>query len=321
MSKKLWQVLGSAVALLFWLVVSAPAQAQPSNDDFVNARALRHNGSSAYMTSGYRFGYTSSATDEDGEPYHYGRDWGGKSVWYYWVAPASGVATFSTAGSQFDTLLAAYTGSSLRSLARVASNDDSIGLASQIRFSAVAGRGYYLVVDGHNSTNISSRAASGYYRLNVSAPSATTPPVTSRPFNDNFASAWALRAASGAYATSGYVRHTNLNATREYGEPLHAGASGGKSVWYVWVAPSNGTLTLSTAGSTFDTVLGVYSGTSVRTITTLASNDDYGSGNTSRVALRVTAGRAYRIAVGSFGSSAGIFYLRLGFVPGSNPGA
>jgi hypothetical protein len=32
----------------------------------------------------------------------------------------------------------------------------------------------------------------------------------------------------------------NLNATREIGEPLHAGKPGGRSVWYTWLAPITG---------------------------------------------------------------------------------
>ena len=35
---------------------------------------------------------------------------GGASVWVKWVAPTTGLETFSTAGSSFDTLLAIYTG-------------------------------------------------------------------------------------------------------------------------------------------------------------------------------------------------------------------
>jgi hypothetical protein len=40
-------------------------------------------------------------------------------------------------------------------------------------------------------------------------------------------------------------------------EPDHDGNPGGKSVWWTWVAPANGLVTVSTQGSTFDTVLAV----------------------------------------------------------------
>ncbi|MDZ4132050.1 MAG: matrixin family metalloprotease, partial [Dethiobacteria bacterium] len=96
--------------------------------------------------------------------------------------------------------------------------------------------------------------------------SATTSTVT----NDNFTSRTAI---SG---TSGQATGSNINCTKEPGEPNHAGNSGGQSVWWEWVAPASGLVEISTAGSNFDTLLGVYSGTSVSGLTAVASNDDYG---------------------------------------------
>ncbi|WP_374591186.1 S8 family serine peptidase [Aquabacterium sp.] len=125
------------------------------------------------------------------------------------------------------------------------------------------------------------------------------------PANDAFASATALSGLSvgGSIAASGW----NYNATSESGEPLHAGVAGGHSVWWSWTAPADGVLTVSTGGSDFDTLLGVYSGTSVSALTTLASNDDAGAGTTSSVTLAVTSGQTYRIAVdGKNGALGGV---------------
>ena len=63
--------------------------------------------------------------------------------------------------------------------------------------------------------------------------------------------------------TSATATGTNVGATKQAGEPNHAGNAGGASVWYKWTAPVTGTATVSTAGSNFDTLLGVYKGTSV----------------------------------------------------------
>jgi len=98
------------------------------------------------------FGATNNllATREDtaGEPRHVGKR-GGRSLWLTWRAPASGVATFSTTGSSFDTLLAIYGGTSLASLQPVASDEDSGGfLTSIVRFNAIAGTDYSIAVDG-----------------------------------------------------------------------------------------------------------------------------------------------------------------------------
>jgi hypothetical protein len=61
--------------------------------------------------------------------------------------------TLSTQGSNFDTLLGVYTGSSVGALSLVVSNDDSqIGrtYTSLVSFNAVAGTTYRFVVDGYN---------------------------------------------------------------------------------------------------------------------------------------------------------------------------
>ena len=50
---------------------------------------------------------------------------------------------------------------------------------------------------------------------------------------------------------------TNVGATKETGEPDHAGNVGGASVWCRWVAPADGTVTFDTFGSNYDTLLAV----------------------------------------------------------------
>ena len=120
-------------------------------------------------------------------------------------------------------------------------------------------------------------------RLLFSAP--ITPPA-----NDQFASATGFDVTS-ATALAG----SNVDATIEPGEPTHGPVSGGTSVWWSFVAPDYGTVTLSTEGSTFDTMLAVYSGAAVNTLVPLASND--GAGNGSTVLVRVEAGRTYHVAV------------------------
>ncbi len=98
------------------------------------------------------------ASKEAGEPRHAGR-FGGRSVWYQWQAPASGIARFSTVGSTFDTLLAVYTGPSVADLREIASDDDRAGsLGSEVRFNAASNTTYSIAIDGFN-------AASGHFAL------------------------------------------------------------------------------------------------------------------------------------------------------------
>src|SRR5215468_2610932 len=90
----------------------------------------------------------------------------------------------------------------------------------------------------------------------------------SQPANDDFANAWLL--VGKAASTNG-----NSNAgTKETGEPNHAGLVGGRSVWFNWVAPTNGATRLDTSGSAFNTLLGVYAGSAVGSLTLVASNDN-----------------------------------------------
>jgi hypothetical protein len=79
------------------------------------------------------------------------------------------------------------------------------------------------------------------------------------PQNDFFADAVSIQVGS--------TRHgSNLCATKEDGEPHHAGRkinkhglnAGGKSVWWKFTAPENGRYSVSTVGSKFDTTLGIY---------------------------------------------------------------
>ena len=130
--------------------------------------------------------------------------------------------------------------------------------------------------------------------------------TSSAPANDYFASRIVL---SGSSLTTG---GTNAKATREAGEPRHAGNAGGRSVWWTWTAPASGTATIDTAGSNFDTLLAVYNGTSVSALTAVAANDDAGGGTlSSKVTFSAVAGRQYQIAVDGYGGASGSIALRL----------
>ena len=93
-------------------------------------------------------------------------------------------------------------------------------------------------------------------------------PAPCTPVNDNFANAINISATpfSASQATD--------CATKEAGEPNHAGNAGGFSIWYKWTPTSNHTAVITTKGSDFDTTLGVYTGNSVSSLNLVASNDD-----------------------------------------------
>jgi hypothetical protein len=121
-------------------------------------------------------------------------------------------------------------------------------------------------------------------------------------YNDLFA------AAQPIVALSGRVSGSTAGASREYGEPRHAGQDGGRSVWFTWVAPANGTAAFDTLGSSFDTLLAVYTGTAVSALHQVAANDNYG-GTASRVSFYAVAGTTYRIAVDGKKGAYGAYVL------------
>ena len=157
----------------------------------------------------------------------------------------------------------------------------------------------------------------GWNFVNNTAPPPPPPP----PGNDNFANAQIISGCSGS------VSGTNLNATRETGEPNHSPDAGGgaRSVWYQWQAPSSGSVTVTTAGSGFDTVLAVYTGTAVNALggTLVANNDDIPDVagrphvTTSSVTFAANAGTTYRIALDGYdngGSGGDVGTIKLNWI-------
>ena len=335
------------------------------SDDFENALVI--SGSSGSLEDSNRF-----ATREEAEPQHAGNT-GGRSLWYSWSSPGAGTWTFSTEGSDFDTILAIYTGDGLGNLASIAQDDDSgPDLTSSATFSAETGIEYRIAVDGaggHSGdfflnwsfspeipeiadidpaqgsvgesivitgtrlgsvtdVTFNGLSAESYVIDSDSQITATVPTgavagpvelvtqsgvVTSdseftvvlRPDNDEFTNAETLDAS--AILISGETK----DATKETDEPDHAGNVGGKSVWYDWTSPDQGTWTVDTSGSDFDTLLAVYTGTSVADLTAAASDDDSGNGFTSKVTFAAERDTIYYIAVDGFDGDEGSLLLRI----------
>ena len=128
--------------------------------------------------------------------------------------------------------------------------------------------------------------STGTYSISLSAPPAA---------NDQFADAQNLGGSSTL------VEGTNVGASKETGEPNHAGNAGGASVWYRWSPSTSGQVTIHTGLSSFDTLLAVYTGSTVSSLTLVASNDDDG-GLQSRVIFNAIAGMTYLIAVDGYQS-------------------
>jgi hypothetical protein len=111
----------------------------------------------------------------------------------------------------------------------------------------------------------------------------------------------------------------NLTGSGELSEPRHAGKRGGKALWMTWKAPASGVVTFSTVGSTFDTLLAVYTGTAVNSLTEMASDEDRGGFLTSELEFNAIAGAEYQIAVDGFAGASGVVVLSWDLVADALP--
>jgi redox-sensitive bicupin YhaK (pirin superfamily) len=143
--------------------------------------------------------------------------------------------------------------------------------------------------------------------------------INAAPANDMFANASTISTTGG---DAGSVTGTTAQATREAGEPtplsVSVWGSTGKSIWYSWTAPVTGPVTLTTQGSSYDTMLALYSGSSLTGLTSLGANDDVAAGTVwSSVTANVTAGTTYRIVVDGWNNRSGSVKLNWSVTPGA----
>lgn len=132
------------------------------------------------------------------------------------------------------------------------------------------------------------------------------PPAHAAPEeNDNFANAIVVTGESGTIAGN------NTDATLEGGEskcPMPSETTQVNTLWYSWTTPETGRYTFDTlvdAGENAgDTVLGVYTGSSVSALTRIVCNDNYREdgyrGLGSKVEFEAVKDEVFRIQVGAY---------------------
>ena len=265
----------------------------PQNDDFANANELF----AGLPTYGSAF--TKLATAETGEPDHAGQD-PSHSVWFSWTAGSSDPIAIETCtrSGDLDTALGVYTGTELTSLSEVASGDDGQSKKgcdptdSVVEFTPVAGTTYMIAVDGKGGSV-------GSFQLIVEG-------IAS---HDDFSQALTL--GGRLPVTWGMV--SNRFATKQVGEPEHAGDAGGSSVWFKWTAPHSGMVSVDTCEAGFDTLLAVYTGGTLGALSPIAGNDDGGGSCSpgSKLSFDAVANATYRIAMDGKGGAQGISALHI----------
>ena len=208
-TRKRLDVLGSLVAA-----------AAPTPDNFADAKV---------MAGAVAFGEASNfaATKEPNEPNHAGVA-GGASLWFKWTPAYSGTAKISTVGTNFDHVIAVYTGTSVGSLTQIAAQRPPIPptpmpMPATVSFNVTTGTTFLIAVDGQPINTLLQR---GTTRLTINGP----------PANDLFIDAIPL-----VFNTP--VTGQNVGASKEAGETDHCGNDGGASVWYVWQSTVTQTVT------------------------------------------------------------------------------
>ncbi|HWQ92614.1 MAG TPA: Ig-like domain-containing protein [Clostridia bacterium] len=148
------------------------------------------------------------------------------------------------------------------------------------------------VASGHHSIGVSAtdnHGATTFSNLNIVV----------RPPNDNFEARLPLSGTSLTLCTGNHA------ATRQPGEPDHAGESGGASLWWTWTAPTNGWVTFScwitNEWGWYDgaPLLAVYTGSSVSTLVAIASNAPSMMAIPAQVSFHAAAGMSYAVAIDS----------------------
>jgi hypothetical protein len=137
----------------------------------------------------------------------------------------------------------------------------------------------------------------------VSQPAIVTPEIVTFSASSNVESAYVLPQTNWFVFTC-----SNTNAGKESGTPtIISNVLGGNEIWFSWTAPSvrglGGIVTFSTLGSSFDTILGAYTGTSpsnLKQVPTVINDDDAAGYLNSQITFYALAGTNYLIAVDGF---------------------
>lgn len=251
----------------------------PANNSFATATVL--SGTNAEVIAS-----NSLATSEPGEPLGIAGN-AGNSIWFSWTAPSSGTFNVDSQRSDYDNILAVYTGSAVNSLTRIDYATDTFGSAAgqafgggRVNFKATAGTTYRIQLQG---AVVNSLAEFGVCRLLLQ-------PVTP-PSNDDFANATVL--TGSAPSGVGWATY----ATREAGEPV-AGTDASKSLWWNWTAPSTGVLAVAMV----EGVVEPFTGSSPAALTLLPTDPRSGTRNTLGAVTffyQVNAGTVIRLRGGN----------------------
>jgi hypothetical protein len=209
------------------------------------------------------------------------------NIWYCYTPSCTGEVIVSLAGSSFDTMLAVYDGCKCYPALNdmIECNDDTENSRqSEIIFDAIAGNHYLIEVGGY-------ALEAGEGLLTVSC-EGITPPSS----NDDCEDAKAV----------GDVKNLPFDTTDATFDGLGLCMTS-PNIWYCYTATCTGDVTVSLAGSSYDTMLAVYDGCECypKLDDLIECNDDAEGGYHSVITFAAIAGKQYLIEVGGYASETG----------------
>jgi hypothetical protein len=141
--------------------------------------------------------------------------------------------------------------------------------------------------------------------------------LRAEPFAGHVPPGSGMAATGGAEAPvvhgySGAHLFSTFGAIKEEGEPDHCGITGGASYWFSYTPPASGQLFLNTDGSSYDTVLAVYTttGPTYADLVSVACDNNSGTnGVTSSLNFPASGGVDYYIVIDGVGAATGTVRL------------
>ena len=298
-----------------------------------------------------------------------------KSIWYAFTPPSSGTVTAYTLGSNYDTILSAYTGTCMALVPVVnACNDDAFGtVQSRLPITVAGGTTYFFMVSattgsaGSAHFSLTFDLAPGPTLTFTRTPTITTTPtptrtstqtsvITGTPTPTRTVTPTSTRTFTlvpGAtntptftvpsaptntptqtpttvggvpndacgnatnIASAPYTNNTSVStATMDASDPLPGCGNNSelKTVWYRFTAPSAGTILANTFGSSYDTILSVFTGAcGAFTAVSGGCSDDAPGSAQSQVSFAATGGTTYFFMVSSYSGNGGNLVFSLTF--------
>ena len=265
----------------------------PSNDNFDDSILVDLSTGSAFVNYD-----TSFSTGEASEPLHGVGLEPIESIWYSVTTSNSGYLEVLTYQNTFDSAIAVYEGDSLSGLSLIVAQNDTYEFESDyLGFLAEADKTYHVAIDGTASEE--GQGILDFY-FNEKSGSDTFGEFT-------LEQSWYSILCNTLMGTSG-----------QDGEPLHGADPGDtNSMWWTWVAPASGIVTISDIDSDPGLIIAAYSGDAIEALNEIDSaaysTSPDGSGIKASIAFSVVEGETVHVALDGTGSNEIEFVASLSF--------